>query len=489
MTPEEEKILQQKEIAKMFAHLPDEEKKLVETHIKSKQRGLHAIAMYIMSKYHIITIGEHEREMYVYMDGYYRPAENLVVYPEIQRILQFYATNASKREIFGKIADMTQHERDVFESVDPRYINLKNGVYDRVEKKLLGHSPKYKFRYMFPITYKHEAECPLTRAFLDQVLTEEQRKTIEEWIGYMFMRNYMYKKAVIIVGEGDTGKTTLLEVVTNLIGRENISSVSLHKLAIDKFAAAHMYEKHANIWDELSAKDIGDTGAFKMATGGGTITGEYKFGNQFSFNNYSKLTFACNRIPDVNDFSDEAYFNRWMVIRFEKIIEKRIPNFVQSLTTDEERSGLFLLAMEGLDRLLENNGFTYGNTAIDTKMEMMRNGSSIARFVKDGIYRDNGNTVTNEEVYKAYETFCENNGLELETKTMLSNKLPFYATYVVKAQVYDNSYPPQQVRGWRNVNITLSEEEQEERSKMDNWMDETADAISSHAASVIIKPS
>ena len=113
-----------------------------------------------------------------------------------------------------------------------------------------------------------------------------------------------------------------------------------------------MYEKHGNLVDELSARDITDTGTFKVATGGGSITGEYKFGNQFSFLNFSKFTFACNRIPDVNsDANDSAYFNRWIITRFENTITKKIPNFIATLTTEEERSGLFNLAMVGLKRL------------------------------------------------------------------------------------------------------------------------------------------
>ena len=83
-------------------------------------------------------------------------------------------------------------------------------------------------------------------------------------------------------------------------------------------------------------------------------------------------------MPDVTDMDDVAYFNRWMVIRFEKTIEKKIPNFIDTLRTEEERSGLFNWAMEGLRRLLENGTFTYASSAMDTKKEMMRSGSSIS---------------------------------------------------------------------------------------------------------------
>lgn len=457
----------------------EKETTIREVFIKNKVRGTYELAQYLVANYSMITIGKKYRETYVYKDGIYTSAENLVVFPEIQRILGDLTTKNAKNETFHKIQDMTSQNDNVFQLAETRYIPLSNGVYDLETKTLLPHDPVHKFKYKFPIIYNPEATCPKTSAFLDQVLTPEQRLTIEEWMGYYFYRNYQFKKALIMVGEGDTGKTTLLEVLDYFLGKENISSVNLHKMTADKFAAAHLYEKHGNIVDELSAKDITDTGNFKMATGGGSIAGEYKFGNQFSFINFSKFTFACNKIPDVQDFDDEAYFNRWMVIRFQKTIEKKIPNFISTLTSEEERSGLFNVAMAGLERLLTNGRFSYGLTAMDTKIEMMRNGSSIARFVQDKIQKDNGATITNEELYQEYVDFCNENNVEAETITAIGNKLPFYAPYIVKAQVmgtFNGKYT--QGRGWRNISVRLSDDQLKEREADDafvNGLLETSD--------------
>ena len=473
---------------------PEQEHTIRDVFIKNKVRGTYDIAMYMVSRFSLITVGSKFRETYVYKDGMYSPAENLVIFPEIQRMLGDLTNKSAKTETFHKIQDATSYPDDIFQIADVRYIPLANGVYDLETKTLLQHESKYRFKYQFPIQYNPEATCPRTEAFLDQVLTPEQRLTVEEWIGYYFYRNYMFKKAIIFVGEGDTGKTTLLEVISHLLGTQNISSVSLHKMTADKFAAAHLYEKHGNIVDELSAKDVTDTGNFKIATGGGTITGEYKFGNQFSFLNFSKFTFACNKIPDVQDFDDEAYFNRWMVIRFEKTITEKIPNFIATLTSEEERSGLFNLAMKGLERLLTNKSFTYASTATDTKLEMMRNGSSIARFVKDKLQKDLGATVTNEEMYQSYVAFCDDNEIEAETITSLGSRLPFYIPYIIKSQVMGIFNGKQtQGRGWRNVSIKLSDEQLQDKKESDDYAEEllnhSAELINKRNEAIIVKAS
>lgn len=431
-----------------------DERELVKMFIKNKAKGTYYLAKYLTNKYSIITVGEKEREMYIYRDGMYFRAENEIIFPEIQRVLGDQVTKSAKLEAFHKIADMTANPRSVFSVTPPQQIPLRNGVYHFDTKTLTPHKPEYRFTFQFPVVFDPKAECPKTLAFMDQILTADQKLTMQEWIGYYFYRFYAFKKAIIFVGEGDTGKTTLLETIVHLLGRENISSVSLQKMTSDKFAAAHLYEKHGNLVDELSAKDISDTGNFKIATGGGSISGEYKFGNQFSFQNFSKFTFACNKIPDVKDFEDEAYFNRWMVMRFEQTIAKKIPNFIQTLTTEEERSGLFNFGMEGLRRLLEQGHFSYGKSAIETKVEMMRSGSSIATFVAERCTQEVGAEITKEDMYEMYTGHCATNGLAAETIKMFGSKFLFYVSYATEGLVDDvRGQKTVRSRGWRNVKV------------------------------------
>lgn len=445
-----------------------EEEAVLQSFIKKASTGTFELAKYLTKKYDIITVGEKEHEMFVYRDGVYFQAENEIIFPEIQRVLKHYVTKSAKSETFSKICDMTSRSRSIFETASVNFIPLSNGVYDLENNVLLPHSPSYKFKYKSPVVYDVNAVCPKTLAFFDQILTLEQIPTIQEWLGYYFYRSYMFKKAIIFVGEGDTGKTTLLETITNLLGTNNISSVSLQKMSSDKFSAAHLYEKHGNLVDELSAKDISDTGSFKVATGGGTITGEYKFGNQFSFHNFSKFTFACNKIPDVTDFADEAYFNRWMVTRFEKHIENKIPNFIKTLTTESERSGLFNWAMIGLRRLLLQGTFSYGKTASDTKKEMMRGGSSIATFSADCVEQETGAEITKEDMYDAYAAYCLDNELGAETIKMFGTKFGFYVSYVSEGLVKDYKNGKSiRSRGWRNVALVKSKEHKKELDSLE----------------------
>jgi putative DNA primase/helicase len=76
-----------------------------------------------------------------------------------------------------------------------------------------------------------------------------------------------------------------------------------------------LYGKLANIYADLPAIALKETGIFKMLTGGDTISGEHKFKPRFYFKNYAKLIFSCNQIPQTPDDSD-AFYRRWIIVNF-----------------------------------------------------------------------------------------------------------------------------------------------------------------------------
>ena len=444
------------------------------TKIKEKRwEGINELVLSLIEENNFIAVGQKIVDLYIYSNGLYTKIEKGAIHSMVQQILGVTCTETLRNDIYSTLkASCFKYEGlDIFKTSLLNFIPLKNGVYDVKTKTLLPHDPKYYFAFQFPVNYDETKTAPTITKFLDDTFTEAQRLTIEEWIGYIFHRNYMLKKALIIVGEGDTGKTTFLEMITALVSSSNISSVTLDKMSNDKFATMQMYNKHVNIYDELSAQDVGDTTAFKMATGNGNMVGEAKFGDRFQFINFAKLTFACNKIPDVKDVDDEAYFNRWMVIRLEKTIENKILNFVDRITTEEEISGLFNIAMRGLERLKEQGHFTYKSSGIDTKKEMMLGGNSVGQFAMLRLEQCADNEISKADMYDTYTSYCIDNSLAaIEIKTF-GKRLQAYVPYIADSIIYDkNSMKGKQVRGWKHVAIKKTQEQQESnQADWDSW--------------------
>lgn len=410
------------------------------------------IAKYLIKKYHIKTIGERIRDIFIYKDGIYVLGLNNIK-AEIQEILEELTTTTNKNNIIEMIKDSTLADLEDF-NVNKNFINLNNGIFNIKNKEFMPHSPEYLFFTKVPVNYNVNAMCPVISNFLNEILPEDQ-KIILEWFGFCLYRNYFIKKAIIFVGEKDTGKSTLIKLFERFIGKENVSGISLQKIVSDKFASSHLYNKHINVYDDLSFSDINDNGLFKIATGGGIISGEKKFGEQFQFQNFAKLTFACNKIPDVKDTNDDAYFSRWIIVPFLAEITRVDKFLTDKMTTKEELSGLLNLALFGLSEILRKQDFSYGKTPEEVKKEMLLSGSMVANFVKDCLEEETGAWVSKDAMYEECARYAKFYNLPIVDKKFLGRKLPNHSGYIIDGT---KAIDKKQIQGWRNVKIKGKEE-------------------------------
>ncbi len=430
------------------------------------------IAKHLVDKYHVKTIGDRIRDIYVYKDGIYILGLNILK-AEIQTILEELASSHHKNNIIEMIKDSTLANREDF-NPDISLINLNNGIFDLKNNELIQHHHKYLFFAKIPVNYDKEATCPNIQAFLKEILPDFYSEIILEWFGYCLYRQYFIKKAVIFVGERDTGKSTLLKLLNTFIGPENSSVVSLQKIASDKFASSQLYNKHANIHDDLDAKDINDNGSFKMITGGGVIGGEKKFCEQFQFRNFAKLTFACNKIPDVKDTNDMAYFGRWIVVPFSAQIKKVDKFLTEKITTKEELSGLLNISIMKLIEILEKQDFSYTKNPEEIKKEMLLMGSMIANFAEECLEKEIGSWVSKEDMHDECVKYAQSKGLPTVSLTLLGRKLPDHSGYITDGTKLINN---KQVRGWRDVKIKGKEEKDSYQDEYDDFNSELSEEI------------
>ena len=350
---------------------------------------------------------------------------------KVEELTHIHCKSTDATEVFEKIKRKTSTPKEAF-NVEYRYINLENGVYDIVTQKFTPHTPKLLFTHIIPVKYDPSKDCPLFKKFLEEALYPEDIPVMQEYYGFCLIRNYFIKKGAICTGPKDTGKTLNQKVLIKFIGEENKCGLSLQKISSNNnFAKIALKDKLLNAYDDLSSEDLGDGGGFKLATGGGFISAEEKFGDTCEFKSYAKQFFCCNKIPPVKDNNDPAYFDRWIIFQFDNVAENIDPFLFEKMTTEEELSGILNWALEGLHRLLQNNKFSYKKTSDQIKVIMERSGNPLAPFVQDVLVKDEKGEVSKEDMFIVYEEYMKDkDDLQKLSKEQLGRRLPQLAHFV-----------------------------------------------------------
>jgi len=398
----------------------------------------------------IFKTARDNEEIYYYNDGTYHSNGEVLIKEMLGKKFGEEITKNMAAEVVFQIQTRTYFNR--FElNKDKHLIFLRNGIFDLKKIELKPFDPDIMSISSLPVKYDPDADCPKIKQFLSDVLSESDIPIIQELFGYCLWREYHIQKAFMFIGDGSNGKSTVLSLLCEFLGRENITNISLQDLIYKRFAVASLYGKLANIYADIPFNALHQTGVFKMLTGGDPISAEQKFKDYFNFVNYAKLIFSANRLPEAVDTSS-AFFRRWILINFPNKFEgdNADKNILKKLTTEEELSGLFNWAVAGLRRLLEQGNFSYSEStdSIQEKYERMSN--SFLGFVKDCVVMDPENYVPKEEFYRRYVEYCKKMDLPSKSMGVVSKAIFRYLPSV------SSSHPRidgKKVHCWKGINF------------------------------------
>lgn len=291
-------------------------------------------------------------------------------------------------------------------------INLKNGTFQIGSggAEIRCFDPSDFLTYQLPFEWDEDAACPKWESFLNDVLPDRYRQNIlAEYIGYVFARHLKLEKTLILYGTGANGKSVVFDVINALLGKENVSNISLESISKDQYYRAMLANKLLNYSSEISNRLQAEK--FKQLTSGEPIEARLPYGQPMTLTNYARLAFNSNDLPKDVEHS-EAFFRRFLIIPFDVTIPegKRNPNLAKEIIQDE-LSGVFNWIFFGLSRLLRQNGFS-GCDAVNQMLETFRReNDSVAMFIEDEGYKQSAySSIRLKDLYPLYRTYCKDNG-------------------------------------------------------------------------------
>lgn len=292
-------------------------------------------------------------------------------------------------------------------------INLLNGVLDIQTGELHQHSQNFYTTIKLPIAYDPNAKCDRFLNFIKEITRNDNElsNVIQEMVGYCLCHNTKAEKAFYLYGSGKNGKSVLVKVIEALVGKENISNVSLNSLG-DSFGIASMVDKNVNISSENEVNGKLNTQMFKAIVSGDTVNVTRKYKDDMQCTLATKLIMLVNSLPNTSDVT-YGYFRKIIILPFDERFEgeNQDVNLFEKLKL--ELAGILNWALVGLKRLQDNQYQFSKSKAIEKVIEeYTKSQNPTVEFFHDCYEKKEGAKIKRSEIYTDFQFWANENSVE-----------------------------------------------------------------------------
>lgn len=295
-------------------------------------------------------------------------------------------------------------------------MNFENGVLDVKSGILEPHSMQNGFRSVLPCVYDTTATAPRFMQFLGDITVERQEliNLLQEYMGYIFANgDCRYEKILLLIGTGSNGKSTLVQVLRALAGKQGFSSLSIKDMQSDQNRYL-MEGKLVNIAEENSKDSFRDTELLKNFASGGEIRVKRLYSQPYEYRNTTKLVALCNTPPASSD-TTHGFYRKLLMVPFDQVFSHDKGNLDTGLIEKLmlELPGIFNWIREGYLRLEKQGRFSESKASANTLLKYQKDTDSIVAWAEDNLFfhPQEGVEYNKQEIYQNYVQFCESTGV------------------------------------------------------------------------------
>ncbi len=385
------------------------------------------LAKWTREQLHYILVRDNGRQallIYVYEDGYYR----LYAPDMLKGVMKSYIAEYDEELVsMGKVAeaynqvttDLNYVSQDDL-NTNEDLINFQNGLLRITESDatLVPHSPDILSTIQIPCSWTgRETPTPVFDRYMRTLTNGDKaiEQLLLEFIGVCIsnVKGWRMKKALFLVGDGDTGKSQLKSLVERLLGKGNFIGIDLREIE-SRFGTGAIYNTRLAGSSDMSFLAVVEMKIFKKTIGGDSLFAEFKGQQAFEFTYNGLLWFCMNRLPKFGGDDGKWVYDRIMVVRCPNVIpkDKQDKKLLDKMYV--ERDGIVFKAVKALQTVIAN-GYRLSepdSVSLAREKYMAENNTVISFFEECMCEWPDGKInkhCTTGRIFKVYQGWCREN--------------------------------------------------------------------------------
>lgn len=281
-----------------------------------------------------------------------------------------------------------------------------------------------------------EKEAPNFYKFLKRFFDDDNRRLLELTLGWVLAHQQTKRPLAFVIGPRDTGKSTLKEILTGVLGNRRAVTTSLESLH-SRFGLIHL----PLAWVVLSSekpKNIIQSERMKRLTGGETEQIEEKHKTPYQAIIRALFMFFMNELPRI-DGIDEALAGRIIIINTQNPLgdDEKDQEYVKKII-EKEGEAIFYWLLNCYHELKKEKFII--PTDVRMIMDLLKRAkTNIIGFKEDMLIEDPEAEVKATEIYESYTKWCLENDHEALGRNTMYQHLTTY-TQAVRKTVHKTLY-------------------------------------------------
>ena len=318
-----------------------------------------------------------------------------------------------------------------------RLLGVANGTLNLVTGKLQEPNKDDLITMSSPVEFVEGAECPVFESFVEDVCLNDDLLVcyIQAAMGYTLTGLTNEHVMFFCHGQGSNGKSTLLDVLTHVMGDyaksipaelfSSTASIAQMESTVARLKGARLVR-----CSETNKKRVAES-FLKEFVDGSPMEARHKYGHPFEFRPVAKLWISGNDKPHITG-QDWGIWRRIRLLPFNLNVADEKQDKQLGEKFKAEAPGILNWMLDGFSWYYEKKALPYCPLVTEHTEEYRQEMDTIGQFITDCCDSNPEFDVRSTVLYEAYSKWCKFSGLgafshpkfslELKRKGILSER-------------------------------------------------------------------